>query len=126
MIQVYWSQHSPNIICLDYSAPVITWDEYHTAIQEAYALAQTHPETVYFLHNPRYTSMPDGNPFPELQRAMENAPRNTGGILMVITNVFARRMMELMLKIANTDSGYYFIASEEEAYSLLEELKQRV
>ncbi|MCA9912058.1 MAG: hypothetical protein KC496_01860, partial [Anaerolineae bacterium] len=121
-----WSNEAPNVVCLDYSAPVETWEEYHAAMQKAYDLAQAHPQTVYFLHNPRHTAMPDGNPFPELQRAMQNAPRNTGAILMVITNVFARRMMELMLKIANADSGYYFIASEDDAYALLEELKQRV
>lgn len=121
MIHVYWSHHTPNVICLDYSAPVASWDEYHAALQTAYTLASTHSEAVYFLHNLHHSGLPDGNPFPEFQRAMENAPRNTGGILMVIANVYARRMMELMFKVANADSVYYFVAGEEDAYALLQE-----
>lgn len=126
MIRITWSKEIPCVICLDYVAPVKTWDEYHAAIQQAHELARTSSETVYFVHNPGTMPLPDGNPFPHIFRAMQIAPANTGGVLMLITNVFARRMMELLLKAANVDAGYYFVSSMEDAQNLLNALQQRV
>ncbi len=126
MIRVYWSERSPHVIHLDYTDPIASWEEYHEAICQATEMSRSKPGTVYLLHNPGITPLPDGNPFPHLHKAMEVAAPNTNGTLMVISNVYARRIMELMLKIASADDGHYFVSTVDEAYDLLETLQERV
>lgn len=126
MIDVYQHGELPHIICLDYQEPVESWEEYHAAIQQACEIAAKTTQTVYLLHNPDTTPMPDGNPFPHLHQAMQSLPPNVAANLMIIRNVFARRAMELALKISQVDEGYYFVASEADAYHLLESMREHI
>lgn len=118
MIKVYWANSEQTIIRLDYYDPIESWDEYENAVKESYGLARTKSHKVHFIHNPGKTSMPGGNAFAHLRKVMELAPANTGNMVMVIANPFARRIMELMLKISVGARNYHFVQNIEEANKL--------
>jgi len=118
MIDVYRRENMAHIICLDHIAPT-SWEEYHAAIREAHNLAAATPGTVYLLHNLGNVPLPEGNAFPHLTDTLLDAPTNVGGNFMAIGNVFARRAMELALKIANMENSFFLIGDISEAQNLL-------
>jgi hypothetical protein len=121
MIKVYWASEEERIVRLDYYDPIESWEEYTDAVKESYALARTKSHKVHFIHNPAKTSMPGGNAFAYIRRMMEIAPANTGNMVMIIGNPFARRIMELMLKISVGAKNYYFVQNLEEAIKLTQD-----
>lgn len=121
MIKVYWASEEERIVRLDYYDPIESWEEYTDAVKESYALARTKSHKVHFIHNPGKTSMPGGNAFAYIRRMMEIAPANTGNMVMIIGNPFARRIMELMLKISVGAKNYYFVQNLEEAIKLTQD-----
>ncbi|MCA9912057.1 MAG: hypothetical protein KC496_01855 [Anaerolineae bacterium] len=120
MIKVYWENEDQSIIRLDYSEPIESWDEYTSAVKESFAMIRTKPHKVHMIHNPGNTQMPGGNPFSIIGRLMDQLPANGGMIVMVIANPFARRMMDLLLKITIGAKNYYFVKELDEAHNLIQ------
>lgn len=126
MIEVKWHDAEQTIVRLDYFEPVESWDEYHKAVKEAYNLVRSKTYKVNVIHIPGKAQMPGGNAFAELRRVVETAPANTGHVYMVVSNMFARRMTEMMLKLTLGAKDYHFVKSVEDALSHIETLKPAV
>jgi len=118
MIKVYWANTDQTVVRLDYYDPIESWEEYEDASKESFAMVRTKPHKVHLIHNPGKTSMPGGNAFSHVRRVMDMAPANTDKVVMVIANPFARRMMELLLKISVGARNYHFVQNIEEANKL--------
>ncbi len=125
MIKVYWADDAQTIIRLDYYEPVESWEEYTDAVKESFAMIRTKAHKVHMIHNPGKTSMPGGNPFSHIGKLMEQLPANGGMIVMVIANPFARRMMEILLKITVGANNYHFVKELDDAYQYIEVQKQK-
>jgi hypothetical protein len=127
MIKVYWETGQANVVRLDYSDPVVDWEEYNTAVRQSLELARSQaPLTVHLLHNPGSTRMPKGNAFVHIRRAMLTAPANTGLIVMVITDVFAKNVIEVLLRLVMRQDAR-FARSLDEAHAIIDlwhEVKQ--
>lgn len=116
MIKVEWDNNEKTVIRLDYIAPIASWDEYHNAVKESYAMAKTQSHKVHFIHNPGSAAMPAGNAIGEIRRAMNHSPSNVGGVFMAISNDFARRVMQVVIRITvRSKIQFFFVSSVEEA-----------
>jgi hypothetical protein len=122
MIEVYWDNDEQTIIRLDYTDPIVDWDEYRSAVKKCYDMIEQISHIVNIIHNTGNAKMPSGNPFKHLQHAMYNTPSNTGCITMVITNWFARRMTMIVLQtfVRNYHGSYHWAKSLDEAYEILQ------
>ena len=81
---------------------------------------------VHLLHNPGATRMPKGNAFVHIRRAMLTAPQNTGLMVMVITDVFAKNVIEVLLRLVIHQSTR-FARALNEAHAIInlwQEMKQ--
>ncbi len=125
MIKVYWDNEEQTIVRLDYHDPVESWEEYLEAVKKGIVLMRTKSHKVHVIHNPGKTQMPGGSPFTYLREALDLEPTNSGLMVMVISNVFARRMMSLMLKITVGAKNYRFANSIDDAYTLIRNEEQR-
>lgn len=123
MIKVYWADDEQTIIRLDYYEPVDSWEEYTDAVKESFTMIRTKAHRVHMIHNPGRTQMPGGNPFSIIGKLMEQLPANGGKIVMVIGNPFARRMMELLLRMTVGAKNYHFVKELDEAYAFIEQQK---
>lgn len=119
MIQVYWFNNEKTIIRLDYESPVASWEEYHDAVRQSYDMARSVSHQVKLLHNPGNAAMPAGNALAELNRAFRKVPPNVDTVAMVITNSFARRIMQTVMYIMGLSQSYKIVQSVEEAEALL-------
>ena len=117
MIKVEWDNPEKTIVRLDYFDPVESWEEYQNAVKESYAMVRTQSHKVHLIHNPGKAQMPGGNAMAEIRRAIDLTPLNTGLVLMVISNMFARRITELMLKLTVNPKNFQFVGTVEDARS---------
>jgi hypothetical protein len=123
VIEAYWADADETIVQLDYYAPVVSWAEYHQAVDESIEMAKVKTHAVHFLHNPGNTPMPRGNPLTELRRAYRKMPPNTGRIVMVVNNTFAIHIVDLAIKILGMRRAH-LVASLEEAQRYLNAQQQ--
>jgi hypothetical protein len=116
MITVAWDNTEKTAIRLDYFEPIASWDEYRNAVKESFELAKSHNHPVHFIHNPQDAKMPAGNPIAEIRRAINGTPPNTASVLMVVSNDFARRIMEVVIRISVKQAkNFFFVSSVDEA-----------
>ncbi len=113
MITVTWDNAEKTIVRLDYADPVKTWDEYHAAVAESNALAQTVSHPVDLIHNPGATKMPPGNALMQISRAMRAQPDNVGSIYMVVKDSLARRILETLMRLFVTRNMHFADTLEE-------------
>jgi hypothetical protein len=126
MINVEWDNAEKTTIRLDYFEPIASWDEYQNAVKESYEMARSQAQNVYIIHNPGEATMPAGNAIAQIRRAVHAAPANTTAILMVISNDFARRILQVVIKITMSRKQFYFASSMEEARRVIEIQSERV
>jgi len=119
MIHVYWFNDEKTIIRLDYESPVASWQEYHDAVNLSYDMAKSVSHQVKLLHNPGNAAMPAGNALAELNRAIRRVPPNVETVAMVITNGFARRIVQTVMYIMRLSQSYKIVQSLEEAEALV-------
>lgn len=119
MIEVRWDNAEETIIRLDYADPVSNWEEYHGAMKTAYQWVRSKPHTIHMIHNPGNTKMPKGNALVHIRRVLTSAPPNTGLIIMIVTDGFARNVLEVLLRMT-TYPNTRFAKTLEEAYRLIE------
>lgn len=99
MINVHWLDADENILQLDYIAPVLSWAEYDDAIERCCNMASQCSGNVYIIHNAGTTPMPEGNAIQHIRRAVRQTPPNVKMVVMVVTNLFALRLLELVMKL---------------------------
>lgn len=121
MIKVYWQTEEKRLVRLDYYDPIATWDEYMGAITEAYDMVLSQPHDVHMIHNPGSASMPKGNALQYLRRVINLQPANTGAVVMIVENMFARRITEIILRLSANVPNYLYAKSLDDAFKLLEE-----
>jgi hypothetical protein len=126
MITVEWDNTQKTVIRLDYFEPIASWDEYQNAVKKSYEMARSQATNVYIIHNPGKTAMPAGNAIAQIRRAVNAAPANTAAILMVISNDFARRILQVVIKITMSRKQFYFVSTVEEAHRVIEIQSERV
>jgi hypothetical protein len=116
MITVQWDNVEKTIVRLDYSDPIASWGEYQQAVKDAYNMAKSQPHSVHFIHNSQDSKMPDGNAIAEIRRAISGLPVNGGSVLMVISNDFARRVLQVVIRLMIRQAkNFFFVSSIEEA-----------
>src|SRR5215213_2438468 len=124
MIKVYWETQQENVVRLDYSDPVANWEEYNTAVRQSHEMARSKaPMIVHMLHNPGKARMPKGNALAHIRRAIACMPDNSGVIVMVVTDVFAKKVIEVLLRLV-VHPNARFARSLEEAHAIIELWRQ--
>jgi hypothetical protein len=118
MINVYWNNPEESIIRLDYADPVASWDEYDNAVKQWHNMIRSKSGVVHTIHNPGSAKMPSGNAFMHVRRAMNNTPRNSGLIVMVISDFFAKSVIDILLRMAFS-ANFRMVNSLEEAETLI-------
>lgn len=118
MINVRWLDTDENIIQIDYFAPVESWGEYDDAIDRCYEMARSRPGSVYLIHHAGSTPMPEGNAIHHIRRAVRLMPPNIRLIVMVVTNLYALRLLELLMKIIFSRL-FRMAKSLDEAYAII-------
>jgi hypothetical protein len=126
MINVEWDNPEKTVIRLDYFEPIASWEEYQKAVKDSYEMVGSQAHNVYLIHHPGEATMPAGNAIAQIRRAVNAAPANTTAILMVISNDFARRILQVVIKITMSRKPFYFVTSIEEARKLIEIQNERV
>lgn len=118
-ITVHWDNAQQDIIRLDYVESVGSWDEYDSAVDAAYELAQTVSHMVDVVHNTGGIPMPPGSAFPHVQRAFRVMPANVGTCVAIVDNPFVRALLPII--IGRTMGGkFQFARSLEDAHRLIE------
>jgi hypothetical protein len=117
-ISVIWDNDEQTIIRLDYDEPVLSWSEYDSAVDESYQLVRkvTHP--VDIIHNAGKVNMPKGSAFPHLQRAIRLQPANVKKIISVVSNLFARALLPIIIQ-HSVSRPITFAKSLDEARALI-------
>jgi phosphotransferase system IIB component len=127
MITVSWDNDEKTRIRVDYNDPVRSWDEYNAAVKEAADMIRSQEQTVHVIHNPGKTQMPPGNALMHVRRAIEQQPSNTGLTIMIISNPFARRILEVMIRLmAGRYRNLVMANSLEMAYQLIDRAESPV
>ena len=120
MINVAWDNAEKTVIRLDYYEPISSWEEYQEAVKESYEMAKTVSHTVDFIHNSQNAKMPEGNVIAQIRRAINASPANIASVLMVVSNDFARRVMEVVIRISIRQAkNFYFVSSVDEARQVI-------
>jgi hypothetical protein len=128
LITVEWDNAEKTAIRLDYFDPVASWGEYQQAVKNSYELARSQSHSVHFIHNAGDAKMPNGNAIGEIRRAASTLPANAGSVCMVISNDFARRVMQVVGRLMIRQvKNFFFVSSVEEARSVIaiQEVKLR-
>ncbi|MEL6524201.1 MAG: hypothetical protein AAFQ07_00690 [Chloroflexota bacterium] len=114
-----WDDDTQTIARFTIEAPINTWDEYHTAIDEYCRLIETLPHTVHIIFDaPTDVAMPPGNPIANLLRTFKMFPQNAGATCSIIAPGLARRMLRAVFAIIN--SGHKLVPDLDAAYALIE------
>jgi hypothetical protein len=120
MITVEWDNAEKTIIRLDYFDPVASWGEYQQAVKESFELARSQNHTVHFIHNAGNATMPNGNAIGEIRRVISIMPPNAGSVLMVIGNDFARRVVQVVIRLMIRQAkNFFFVSSLDEARAVI-------
>ncbi len=121
MITVGWDDDAEIIIKVDYEAPVESWAEYNNAIAACYDLARSRAYSVYIIHNPGSVPMPsEPGTLGHLRAATRTMPHNVPLCVMCIENIFARRIVSVVLKLLEQEAyRFRFAASLSDAYQLI-------
>lgn len=99
MITVSWHPTLSNTILMEYTHPVLSWEEYDQANEQAYDLARKSGKPVYIIHNAGRTRMPAGNALVHLKKALRERPSNILGVIAVINNRIVSDIMNLTFKM---------------------------
>lgn len=118
MITVYWNNPEENIIRLDYADPLTAWDEYNNAVKQWHEMIRSKSSVVHTIHNPGSAKMPGGNAFMHVRRAMNNTPHNSGLIVIVVSDFFARSVIDILLRMT-VNANLRMVNSLEEAETLI-------
>ncbi|CAG0957442.1 MAG: hypothetical protein IAE83_15955 [Anaerolinea sp.] len=97
MITVEWDAELENTVVMRYADPVRDWQEYHTASDAANELIKSRNGKVHLIHLAGRTKMPPGNPFPHIRSAVRAIPSNCESVVMVLDNLMAQRILELVM-----------------------------
>ena len=95
-ITVHWDDEAQTIIRLDVSP--YTWDEFHVAFEEAFALAQSVSNRVDFIVNaPPSIRTPTTNYLPHLQMVFAHVPENAGLFVLAGGSAFGKLIVSLFV-----------------------------
>lgn len=120
MIQVNWDNSEKTVIRLDYFAPIASWDEYQNAVKDSFEMAKSQSHIVHFIHNPGSAAMPAGNAIAQIRRAISSTPSNAGGIYMAIHDDFARRVLQVVIRLTvRSKLQFFFVSSVDEARKVI-------
>ena len=99
-----WYDDTKTILLFKFTEPSITtWDEYHLAIDEGWAMIRDVDHAVFPIFDAGKTAMPIGNPMLHLRRSLITLPTNVPTTLNIVDNRFAEAILEMIKSIHMTD-----------------------
>src|SRR5258708_36475228 len=104
-IEPIWDDSDKSIIRFVFTPPVASWDEYDSAVDKANEMARSVQHRVDYLFDGGDAAMPQGSPFPHIQRAKATSPDNVATHATVVTNMFVQLIVASAAKyLLNTDN----------------------
>lgn len=120
-VDMAWEDSSKSImLCTSHGE--WTWDEYHTALEQAVEQFQAAQHSVdLILARAPTATMPSGSPMPHFQRAMRMMPSNVGLIIFINTSGFSRALVSIFSRIFmdREQPRLVIVASHEEAHAVI-------
>lgn len=96
------------------------WDEFQSAVIEGYALIRQAPHIVtVIIDAERSHGLPKGSPFGYLGKAIQRTPPNTGLVILISRNRFARMSMAIASKMYSLQDRFVIVSSAAEAHNIL-------
>ncbi|MFN8373769.1 MAG: hypothetical protein U0694_12955 [Anaerolineae bacterium] len=122
-VHVSWDDAEQTIIRYDFDGNW-TWDEFHAAAHEAYAMTRSVEHRVHTISYFRPGAMIPPDALVQFRLAMSNAPANRGVTVIVGGSRFTRTLVEVFSKINRTLGERLKLAhSLEEARQIISELQ---
>jgi len=120
-IAVFWDDPQQTIIRSE-SSGQWTWDEYHAAVEQVVALANSTNQRVDLIINSLPgAAAPSGSSIPHYQRAQRIMPDNVRLNIIVNTNTFGRMIINTFTRLNAGKGGLKVVAagSLEEAHAVI-------
>ncbi|MEQ8674083.1 MAG: hypothetical protein RLP44_24420 [Aggregatilineales bacterium] len=119
-IEVSWYDTEKTIIRLDFRKPhITTWDEYHTATENACTLAREVTHQVAIVYCAYDATMPSGAPLVHIKRAISIMPEHiVVAISALDRNPFERMILNIVQKLTRYKIQTYIVSTPEEAIQL--------
>jgi hypothetical protein len=118
MITVHWDNAEETIVRLDYADLIQGWEEYRAAVRQSYDLVRSKTHTVHLIHVTGSTKMPRGNALVHIRHAVTTAPTNTGFTFGIVSDMFAKSILELVMRLI-AGHKFRFARSLQEAYAAI-------
>jgi hypothetical protein len=113
-ITVNWDDEAQSIIRLNVSP--YTWDEFHSAFGEAFALAQTAPHRIDFIFNvPNSIRTPSANYLTHLREEFARVPANAGIFVQSGGSQFGKLIASLFANMVGWNRRILFVNSVQAA-----------
>jgi hypothetical protein len=124
-INVCWDDAAQTIIRLDVRP--YTWEEFHSAFEEAFALAQTVPYRVDFIIDaPPTIHTPTPNYLPHLQLVFADVPANAGMFVLAGGSAFGKLIVSLFIDVVGWHKRARLVASVAAARDLVARAREAV
>lgn len=96
------------------------WEDFQSAIANGYALIREAPHIVTIIIDAeRSHGLPKGSPFGYLGKAIQRTPPNTGLIILITRNRFAKMSMSIASKMYSLQDRFVIVSSTAEAHTIL-------
>jgi len=119
MITIYWNDAEESVVRLDYTDPVTAWYEYDNAVNQWHSMIGSKRGLVHSIFNPGSAKLRIVSSFMHVRRAVTMTPRNSGLIVMVMSDFFAKSVIDLLLRMTFI-ANFRMVSSLEEAETIIQ------
>lgn len=117
-----WHDEEKTVFLFHYTTSLTSWQEYWDSIEEGLQEINTVQHPVIVLFDPYSFTIPSGNPFPHLRKAINLKPPHVIAIVTISTNRFISMVIEWVKKVG-LYQWLYIVTTEKESDELIAQLK---
>lgn len=118
-----WDDDAQTIAHFIIEAPMYSWGQYHTAVDNYCRHIETLPHTVHIIFDaPTDVTMPPGNLIAEIKYTFSMLPHNVGITCSIAAPRLIRRVLRVTLRLIR--SNHKLVSDLDTAYALIDTYKK--